>query len=81
MSLFSSPRSEESRLDNLGDLPEPDSEDPAAMRNWMRQMSREMGEDGEDLEGLMEEAMAEEESTGPTGEGPADSDDGSFDDL
>ncbi len=41
-------RSEESRLDNLSQSPsfgDLDENDPRSMGRWMRQMSREMGED------------------------------------
>ena len=70
MSRFSSPRSEEQRLESLGDPSSiGDMEDPAALRQWMRTMSREMGEEGEDMEELMEEALAEDEAdaAGPDG--------------
>jgi putative FmdB family regulatory protein len=51
MSRFSSPRSEEARLDRLAEqVPDEGVDDPAVMRDWMRRMSSEMGDDGADLE-------------------------------
>ncbi|HET6384088.1 MAG TPA: zinc ribbon domain-containing protein [Armatimonadota bacterium] len=72
MSRFASPRSEDARLESLGDPSALENmDDPAAMRQWMRQMSREMGEDGDDLEELMEEAMEEETDEEEAGGEPA----------
>jgi len=68
MSRFASPRSEEARLDRLAeDVPDENVDDPAAMRDWMRRMSSEMGDDGADLEQAFDEAMSEEASGGEGG--------------
>jgi putative FmdB family regulatory protein len=70
MSRFAMPKSEESRLDALGDpssLAGLDENDPRSVSRWMRKMGKEMGEDfsGEDLDEMMEET----ESGGDTGGG------------
>ena len=72
ISRFSSPRSEDDRLDSLENMGDPTGleDDPKAMRQWMRRMSQEMGDEGEDLEELMEEAMEEEAGGGGEGAEP-----------
>jgi putative FmdB family regulatory protein len=63
MSRFSSPKSEDARLESLadpgqyGDL---DESDPRSMARFMKKMGEEMGEDmGDDVEAAMDEAMAD----------------------
>jgi putative FmdB family regulatory protein len=67
-SRFSSPRSEESRLESLADpssLAGIDESDPKSVARFMKKMGREMGEDvGEDFDQAIEEGMGE-----PGGEG------------
>ncbi len=65
ISRFSVARSEDDRLDALGDPSGlGDVEDPRAMADWMRRVGREMGEDmGDDFDELVEEAVQEEMTT------------------
>jgi hypothetical protein len=69
-SRFSSPKSEEQRLESLADpasLSGLDENDPASMARWMKKMGREMGEDmGEDFDEMAEEA-AREAASGQAG--------------
>jgi putative FmdB family regulatory protein len=62
-SRFSSPKSEEQRLESLADptsLSGLDENDPASVARWMKKMGKEMGEDvGEDFDQIAEEAAAE----------------------
>jgi len=63
-SRFSSPKSEESRLESLADpanMSGLDETDPESVARWMKKMGKEMGEDfgGEDIEQLAEEAAQE----------------------
>lgn len=62
-SRFSSPKSEEQRLESLADptsLSGLDENDPASVARWMKKMGKEMGEDvGEDFDQVAEEAAAE----------------------
>lgn len=63
-------RSEESRLEGLADPSkwgDIDERDPKSMARWMKRMGKELGEDGEGLEGAFEEEMAS-----PSGEEPLD---------
>lgn len=73
ISRFSVARSEDDILDSMADpstLGDPD--DPKAMADWMKRVSREMGEDlGDDFEQLVEEA-AHEEAGGGLGDGGPD---------
>lgn len=66
ISRFSVARTEDDILDGLADpstLGDPD--DPKAMADWMKRVSREMGDDlGDDFDQLVEEAVHEEESGG-----------------
>ena len=59
MSRFSTVRSEEDRLDALGDpasLGDLDENDPKSVARWMKKMGSEMGEDlGDDVDQAMEE--------------------------
>jgi len=83
-SRFSSPKSEEKRLESLADpasLAGLDENDPASVARWMKKMGKEMGEDmGEDFDQMAEEA-AQEVASGKAGEenGPGGTD--SADDL
>jgi putative FmdB family regulatory protein len=80
-SRFSSPKSEEQRLESLADpasLTGLDENDPASVARWMKKMGREMGEDmGEDFDQIAEEAAQEAASGSPGdddagGSSPAD---------
>ena len=70
-SRFSSPKSEEQRLDSLADpasLSGLDENDPASVARWMKKMGKEMGEDiGEDFDQIAEEA-AQEAASGNLGD-------------
>jgi putative FmdB family regulatory protein len=61
-SRFSSPKSEDARLESLADpsaLAGLDESDPRSVAKFMKKMGREMGEDvGGDIEQAMEEEMA-----------------------
>lgn len=76
ISRFRMGRSEEQILESATDPNSlGDPEDPRAMANWMRRVSREMGEDlDDDFEELVEEAVHDEESGGGAA-GPTDDDD------
>jgi hypothetical protein len=71
-SRFSSPKSEEARLESLADpssLAGLDENDPRSVATFMKKMGREMGEDiGGDIEQSMEEEMAGD-SAGQDGTG------------
>ena len=71
MSRFARVRSEEDRLDALGDpsaMGGLDENDPQSVARWAKKMGKELGEDlGEDFDQVMEEAMTEEGGEG----GPA----------
>ena len=58
-SRFSSPKSEEARMESLADpsaLSGLDENDPTSVARFMKKMGREMGEDvGDDIEQAMEE--------------------------
>jgi putative FmdB family regulatory protein len=62
MSRFAMVRSEDSRLDNLGDpssLGGLDENDPKSMARWMRKMGKELGEDaGDDFDEMVDEMEA-----------------------
>jgi putative FmdB family regulatory protein len=62
VSRFAVARSEDDLLDSVADPTSlGDPEDPRAMADWMRRVSREMGEDlGDDFDELVEEAVREE---------------------
>src|SRR6266536_1830331 len=68
MSRFATVKSEDARLESLGDpsqYGDLDENDPKSVARFMKRMGQEMGEDlGDDLDAAMEEAMAE-----PGGEG------------
>lgn len=83
-SRFSSPKSEEQRLESLADpssLAGLNENDPASMARWMKKMGKEMGEDvGEDFDQMAEEA-AQEAAAGQTGGEDDTGGSGSSDDL
>jgi putative FmdB family regulatory protein len=68
-SRFTSPKSEESRLESLADpssLSGLDENDPSSVAKWMKKMGKELGEDfgGEDIDQLVEEAAGSEDAVG-----------------
>lgn len=75
MSRFATVKSEDARLESLGDpaqYGDLDENDPKSVGRFMKRMGQEMGEDlGEDLDAAMDEAMAEGEGDGggESGEG------------
>jgi putative FmdB family regulatory protein len=83
-SRFSSPKSEEQRLESLADptsLAGLDENDPASVARWMKKMGKEMGEDvGEDFDQIAEEAAREvasgksagDDESGPGGAASSD---------
>ncbi|HLK11141.1 MAG TPA: zinc ribbon domain-containing protein [Candidatus Binatia bacterium] len=82
MSRFAMPRSEEERLDALGDpdaLGGVDENDPKSMARWMRKMGQELGEDvGDDFDEMVDELEAGgdgEEAEGGGEDGDAGGDD------
>ncbi len=76
-SRFSSPKSEDARLESLADpaaLGGLDENDPRSVAKFMKKMGAEMGEDfGGDIEQAIEEEMA---GGGPGGAGGAGGEDG-----
>ena len=64
-SRFSSPKSEEARMESLADpsnFSGLDENDPAGAARWVKKMGRELGDDfsdGQDIEQMAEEAAAE----------------------
>jgi len=83
-SRFSSPKSEEARLESLADpsaMSGIDENDPQSVARYMKKMGKEMGEDlGEDFDQALEEGMADG-GLGAPGEGAAGGADSSSDDL
>lgn len=79
MSRFSSPKSEDARLESLAsssDFGDLDENDPGSVARFMKKMGRELGDDlGDDFESAVDEAMAEGEGEGAAGEGGGDADD------
>jgi putative FmdB family regulatory protein len=70
MSRVVTPKSEESRLDSLGDPSAAglDEQDPKSMARWMKTMAGEMGEDmGDEMDDMMNEMESPSEAT-PGGE-------------
>ena len=69
-SRFSSPKSEDARLESMADpsaMGDIDENDPKSVARFMKKMGREMGEDvGGDIEQAMEEEMAGGGAGGPT---------------
>jgi hypothetical protein len=84
MSRFARIKSEDERLDALGDpanFGDFDENDPASVGRFMKKMGKEFGEDlGDDFEGAMDEAMSEGDSE-EGAEGLPESSPGSGDDL
>ncbi len=83
-SRFSSPKSEDQRLESLADpssFSGLDENDPSSVARWMKKMGKEMGEDlGGDIDQLAEEAAQEAAAGGPgagedSGPGSTPSDD------
>ena len=68
MSRFATVKSEDARLESLGDpsqYGDLDENDPKSMARFMKRMGQEMGEDmGEDLDAAMDEAMTEGDGAG-----------------
>ena len=66
MSRFSSPKSEEARLESMADdasLGDFDENDPATVARFMKKMGKEFGDDlGDDFESAVDEAMTESSS-------------------
>jgi hypothetical protein len=82
MSRFAMPRSEDARLESLGDpsnLGGIDENDPKSMARWMRRMGKEMGEDvgGEDFDEMVDQM----EAGGPDDDGSDDDGGGAIDDA
>ena len=73
-SRFSSPKSEEARMESLADpssFSGLDENDPASVVRWVKKMGREMGDDfsdGQDIEQIAEEAANEISSGGLSGD-------------
>jgi hypothetical protein len=80
-SRFSSPKSEEARMESLADpsgFSGLDENDPASVARWVKKMGRELGDDfsnGQDIEQMAEEAAAEVASGGGMGSRNTSSDD------
>jgi hypothetical protein len=79
MSRFAMVRSEDARMDALGDpsrLGGLDESDPKSMARWMRKMGKELGEDvaGEDFDQMVDEMEAGGLDEDGSAEGGADSD-------
>jgi putative FmdB family regulatory protein len=71
-SRFSSPKSEDARLDAMADpsgMAGLDENDPRSVAKFMKKMGQEMGEDVGDLEQAMEEEMAGGGAGGDDGDG------------
>ncbi len=71
MSRFATVKSEDARLESLGDpsqYGDLDENDPKSVARFMKRMGQEMGEDlGDDLDAAMDEAMSEGEGEGGPG--------------
>jgi hypothetical protein len=87
MSRFARIKSEDERLDALGDpsnFGDFDENDPASVGRFMKKMGREFGDDlGDDFDDAMEEAMSEssEEQAEGLSESSSGSESGAGDDL
>jgi putative FmdB family regulatory protein len=72
VSRFARLRSEDEAIDSLAERADSlDEDDPKAMRALMKEMAGEMGEDADDLDELMDEAMDEDTSGGCGGDSGA----------
>jgi putative FmdB family regulatory protein len=72
-SRFSSPKSEESRLESLADpsnFSGLDENDPGSVARWMKKMGKELGEDfaGDDIEKLADDTAQAASGNGETGD-------------
>ena len=73
-SRFSSPKSEEARMESLADpssFSGLDENDPASVARWVKKMGSELGDDfsdGQDIEQMAEEAAREAADGGMDGE-------------
>jgi len=80
-SRFSSPKSEEARIESLADptsFSGLDENDPASVARWVKKMGRELGDDfsdGQDIDQMAEEAANEVASGGMSGDGAYSSSD------
>ena len=64
-------RSEESRMESLADPSKwggLDESDPKSMAKWMKRMGKELGEEGEDMDQMIDQALEEETKTKPEGD-------------
>jgi putative FmdB family regulatory protein len=79
MSRFATVKSEDARLESLGDpsqYGDLDENDPKSVARFMKRMGQEMGEDlGDDLDAAMDEAMSEPGDEGGGEGGLADAGD------
>jgi putative FmdB family regulatory protein len=70
MSRFATIKSEEARLESLGDpgaFGDVDENDPASVARFMKKMGREFGEDlGDDFDEAIDEALSEPDADGET---------------
>lgn len=77
MSRFSTVKSEDARLESLGDpsqYGDLDENDPRSVARFMKRMGQEMGEDlGEDLDAAIEESMSDDGGGDAGGESDAES--------
>jgi hypothetical protein len=79
-SRFSSPKSEEARMESLADpssFSGLDENDPASVARWVKKMGKELGDDfsdGQDIDQMAEEAANEVASGGMGGQGAMSSD-------
>ena len=77
-SRFSSPKSEEARIESLADpssFSGLDENDPSSVARWVKKMGSELGDDfsdGQDIEQMAEEAANEVASGGMSGETTSD---------
>jgi len=77
VSRFSSPRSEEARLESLTDpnhFAGLDENDPAGMARWMKRMGKELGEEigGEEIDQMAEEIASGADGDADPGAGGPD---------
>jgi len=83
MSRFARIKSEDERLESLGDpgnFGDFDENDPGSVGRFMKKMGKEFGDDlGDDFGEAVDEAMAESAADEPAGE-PSDADVGTGDD-
>ncbi|MDR0309971.1 MAG: zinc ribbon domain-containing protein [Acidobacteriota bacterium] len=74
-SRFSSPKSEEARMESLADpssFSGLDENDPASVARWVKKMGKELGDDfsdGQDIEQMAEEAANDAACGGMSGDG------------